>query len=213
MLCGHVGLGVGNGVGVGVFVVYGCDCVGRDAVVESTAVGAELGTHPVCVAGLTSRFHDDIGTLTNTQSDDIGLKWFDWDEILGDDGELVTIDAELLDTFGASVYQAEQVLLAGLKFELGDTGVRITREASFGARILHLAVDEVVIGRRDPSVHGVVDKSVIVGMEPIFNQDRANVYVVFGVFGAVDDQRPMGTTGVLSAVVAFERSAEKSGCS
>lgn len=75
--------------------------------------------------------------------------------------------AELLDTLGTSIDEAEQMLLPRLKLELRNTSIRLARKRSVCAGILHLAVDQIVVGRGKLAEHGVVDEGEVIGVEPI----------------------------------------------
>ena len=69
-------------------------------------------------------FDDDIGTLSNSESDYIGRVWLDRDEIVSHDGHCVVINAESLNGFPATINKSEAMFLPWGKLEFGDTGVR-----------------------------------------------------------------------------------------
>ena len=84
----------------------------------------EIGAHPNGRVGWACSRHNDIGTLTNTESDHRGRVWLDRHEIVGNNRHVEAINSETLNAFGAAVDKPKSVLLAGLELELGKTGVR-----------------------------------------------------------------------------------------
>ena len=145
-------LGRGDYGGVGVLVVDCCYGFGGDAVEEVAAshegAFAERGAHPDCVGGLAGGFDDDVASLADAEGHYVDLVGDDRDEVIGDDGHGVVVDAELLHALGTGVDQADAVGLAGLELELGDTGVGRASGVVALAGVVHLSVDQVVVAHR-----------------------------------------------------------------
>lgn len=89
-----------HGICVGILVIDSGQSVG---VVGSIAIGAEIRTHPEGRVGCAYSLHDDIGTLTNTESNHIGSVWHDGHKIVGEYCHCVTIYGETLNAFSAVV--------------------------------------------------------------------------------------------------------------
>lgn len=115
------GGGGGDGVWIGFFVV---DCCKGFGLVGQGAGGGVVGAHPVGGVGSALGFDDDVGALADAECDHVGGVGFDGDEVVGHDGHGVAVDGEALETFSAGVDESQAMLLAGGKFEFGDTGVR-----------------------------------------------------------------------------------------
>ena len=191
-----------NGVAVGVLVVDGCYGVRRDAVVESAASSPELGAHPDSIVRGALRFDDDVGALANTKGNNISGIWLNGDKVLSDNSKGMVVNAEFLGTFCASVDEAKEMLLARLESELGNAGIRVAGKGGVGTWILHLSVDKIVVGRRSTAIHRGVHKCEVILVVPVFDQDRADVDVVFLVTGSIDDHRTVGTARILRAIMA-----------
>lgn len=188
---------------VGVLVVDDSHGFGRNTVVGIAATG-QGRAHPHKVAGLSGGLNNNIGPLTNTKSDKVGLVWLDFDEVVGDDGHLVVVDAELLDTLGTGVDEAEEVLLARLEAEFRNTSVRRAGVGGVSTWVVHLAVDQVVVGERRKTglgVHDLPDQVEVLVVEPVREDDRSLVLIVLRVRRTMDDHSSEGTAGVLCAVV------------
>jgi hypothetical protein len=185
-----------------VLIVDSSHSVRGDTIVQCAALRTKLRAHPVGISRRTDSLNNDISALSNTEGDDVRGVWLYGYEIDGDNSKSMTVDAEFLDTLGTGVDETKEMLLARLELELGDTCVGFARKRGVCARILHLAVDQVVVGWREATVHRVVDERVVVGVIPIFEQNWANVDVILGVLRAVDYKRSVSTTGILSAVMA-----------
>ena len=84
----------------------------------------EIRAHPNGRVRWACSRHNDIGTLTNTESDHGGSVWLDRHKIVGNNRHVEAINSETLNAFGAAVDKPKSVLLAGLELELGKTGVR-----------------------------------------------------------------------------------------
>jgi len=94
------------------------------------------------------------------------------------------------------------MLLSGLEFELGDACIRRARQGRIDTWVIHSSVDEVVIGGRELAVHSAFNKGIVVSVEPIFEDDGANVDVVILVFWPMYDHGAVSATGVLRTVMA-----------
>lgn len=132
----------------------------------------------------------------------------DGDEVVGDDGHVVAVNGEALDTFGASVDQAETMNLASGELELGHASISgaggFVTGSNGGAVKVHLAVDEIVVGPHRGSVsrgEGLLHKRKVRGVIPVRQHHRAKIDVVVGVLGAIDDDRAKHTIRVLRRVV------------
>jgi hypothetical protein len=130
-------------------VVDRCYGFGRDAVEEVAASDegtlAERGSHPDCVGGLARGFDDDVASLANSEGHHFHVVGNDRDEVVGNNGHFVVVNAELLHTLGTRVDQTDAVGLAGLELELGNAGVGRASGVIALARVVHLSVDQVVV--------------------------------------------------------------------
>ena len=106
---------------VGIFVIDGSQSVG---VMGGITRGTEIRPHPNGRVGWACSRHNDIGSLTNTESDHISNVWLNRHKIVCNDRHIEAINGETLDTFGTAVDEPESVLLAGVELELGKTGIR-----------------------------------------------------------------------------------------
>lgn len=112
--------GMRHGISVGVFIIDGCQ---SERVSRSRTVTTYIRTHPNCRIRCASRGHDDIATLTNTESDDVGRIWLDGHKVVGDDCHVETIDGESLNGFSTVVDEPKSMLFAGVELEFGKAGV------------------------------------------------------------------------------------------
>jgi len=201
-------VGGGDSVSVRTLIVNTGKSDRRDTVGERATdtwrPESEIGAHPVGRALSTDTLNDNIGTLTDTKSDDVGGVGNNGDEIVGNDSELMSIDRELLYTLSGGVDEAEEMLLARLELELGETSVGSAGSGGVGARVVILALDQVVVGewwRVGACVHGLVDEDLVVGVIPIAEDDRTHVNVVRLSLRTVDNNGTKSTTRVLSRVM------------
>lgn len=168
----------------------------------------EIRTHPEGRVGCPSSLYKDISALTNTESDHVGVVWHDRHKIVGEDCHVVVINGETLDAFSAAVDEPESVRLAGLKFELGEAGIRRALLGFVGelrAVEAHLAIDQVAIRKRGKRIrrrgHDLVDDRFVWQMKPIAEHDRTYIDVIFHLTWTVDDHRSCDSGRVLSTVV------------
>jgi len=130
--CRDVGDGGGEFGRVSLFVVDGRGGLVVVASVDVAAAGSRRGettfarnltrgtgrdTEPDGVGGFAGSLDDDVVALANGEFEEVGLIRLERDEVLSDDGHLVTIERDEKDTFGARVDQTEEMFLAGLEFE------------------------------------------------------------------------------------------------
>ena len=174
--------------------------------VGEITVGTKIRAHPVGRVGFPDTVDDDVASLADAEGDDVGSIRFDWHEIIGDDGHVMAVDGEALDTFGTAVDQPEAVLLSGVELELGDASVGRAGLAAGdeGAVVVHLPVDEIVVGEwrcASGGLHDLFDDFEVFGMIPVAKHDWANVIIVRDLRRTVDDHRSSEASGVLSAVV------------
>ena len=113
-------LRLGHGVCVSIFIIDGSQSV---RVMGGIAGRTEIRAHPNGRVGWACSRHNDIGTLTNTESDHVGSVWLNRHKIVGNNRHVEAINSEPLNTFSAGVDKPKPVLLAGLKLELGKTRV------------------------------------------------------------------------------------------
>ena len=90
---------------------------------RSIACRTEIRAHPNRRVGWAGSRHDNIATLTNTQSDHVSSIWLDRHKIVGNDCHIEPIDGETLNAFSTAVDKPESMLLAGLELEFRKTGV------------------------------------------------------------------------------------------
>ena len=123
------------------------------------------------------------------------------------DTRLTVINAELLHALGARVDQAKAIGLARLELELGNTGIWCAGSAVLRARVVHLAVDQVVVTlwqRRIGSCrsHNVLHNVIVVSVVPIGKHHGSEILIVVSiVVRTVNDHRAEKTTSSLRAVV------------
>ena len=114
-------LRLGHGVCVGFFIIDGSQSV---RIMSGIARRTEISAHPNGRVGWACSCHNDIGPLTDTESDHGSSVWLDRHKIVSNDRHVEAINSESLNAFGAAVDKPQSVLLAGLELELGKTGVR-----------------------------------------------------------------------------------------
>lgn len=68
-------------------------------------VGADIRSHPVSRVRLSNPVNNNIAPLADSESNNICGVWLDWHEIVRNNGEIVTVNCEALNTFGATVDQ------------------------------------------------------------------------------------------------------------
>lgn len=197
--------GLGHGIRVGVFVIYSGQGV---RMMRGVASRTEIGAHPNRRVGWAGSRHDDIATLTNTESDHVSSIRFDGHKIVSDDCHIEAIDGETLNAFGAAVDQSQSVLLAGLELEFRKTGVRsalLSFVCELSAVEAHLAVDQIGVRERGKRVggrgHDFLNDLFVWLVVPVAEHDRSNVNVIRCLRGTVNDHRSCETGRVLSAVV------------
>ena len=93
-------LGLGHGVCVGFFIVDGGQSV---RVMGGIARRTEIRAHPNGRVRWACSRHNDIGTLTNTESDHGGSVWFNRYIIVSNNRHVEAINSESLNAFGAAV--------------------------------------------------------------------------------------------------------------
>ena len=134
-------------------------------------VAASRGGHyDILSILLASGLNNDISTLANGQGDDVRGVGLDGLEVVGDDGEVVAVNGELHGGLSGGVDQSKAVLLAWGESELGDTGVWCADGGGVGAWVIHLSVDQSVVGQRNGTVH---DTGKLTGVR--FASSRAEV--------------------------------------
>ena len=111
LVVGFVGLGRGRHCGIGTIIEdRGHDVgVGRSGAASTIRDGA---AHPDGGVRRQIGGDDDVGTLPDTECEDVGDEGGDGDEVLGDDGEVVLVNGELLHAFRAPIDDSHAVGLA-----------------------------------------------------------------------------------------------------
>lgn len=94
------------------------------------------------------------------------------------------------------------MLLSRLEFKLRDTCIRRARQGRIGTWVIHSSIDEIVVGGRELAVHSAFNKGIVVSMEPILENDGADVDVVILVFRPMYDHGAVSAAGVLGTVMA-----------
>lgn len=200
---GHVP-GLAGGRGVAVLVVVDD---GEGVGLASLRAGGQGAAHPETGARGLVGLDEDVGALTDTEGDDLGLVGADGDVVVGDDGHHVLVDGEALDAVRSRVHEAQAVDLAGLELELGVTGVG--RAASLvtlghgGAVEDTLAVDQVVVrGHLEVAtlcrrLEHLLNNVLVVLVVPIAQHDGANVNVVKLSARTIEDHWANDTARVL----------------
>ena len=148
---------------------------------------ADVGSHPVSTAGIAGALDQDVHSLTNSQSDEVGTVGNHWNKVVGDDGQVVVVNGEIDNAFGARVNDSQKMSLSGLEIELGEASerravmrFRIKRQQA--AVVVHLAVDQSVVGFDDllVSTNVLLHKAVVILMIPVADHDGADINIVIG---------------------------------
>ncbi len=168
----------------------------------------EIRTHPDRRIGWACSRHDDIGTLTNTQSDHVCCIWNDGYEIISDNGHVEAINGETLNAFSAAVDEPEPVLLAGLELEFRKAGIRcalLSLVCELSTVEAHFAVDQIAVRERGTWIrrrgHDFLDDLFVRLVVPIAEHDWSNVNVICCLGWTVNDHRSCETGRVLSAIM------------
>ena len=174
--------------------------------IGKVASGAEVSAHPVGGFWCPNGLHNNITTLTDTESHDVGGVRLDGHEVVGNDSHIVAVDGEALDAFSTAVDEPQTVFLPGVELEFGKTGIRGAVNRGIGdqrAIVVHLAVDEVVVGEgwRLTHSHDLLNNLKVLGVIVVAEHDRSKIVVVLDLGGPVDNHRPNKTCGILSTVV------------
>jgi hypothetical protein len=203
---GHVRGSVWSSIDVGVLVIDSGNSFGRNAIIRTTAgeASTQIGSHPIGVTLLSDSLNNDIASLTDTKSNDVGGIWNNWNEIVGNDTEVVSINGKLLDTLGRCVDQPETMFLARLEAELGDTSIGHAWKSGVLARVVHLSVDQVVVRDGNAAVHGSIYQGEVISVIPIGQHDGANINVIWFSLRSLNDDWAESTSGILSAVMGYE---------
>lgn len=90
--------------------------------------------------------YNNVGTLANTEGDDVSLIGIDGHEVVGDHLELVSINGKLHDSLCGGVNQTKKILCSRLEGELRNASVGRAKECRVCAWIVHLAIDQNVVG-------------------------------------------------------------------
>lgn len=192
-----------DGIGVGALVVDGREGIGRYSVVQSTAESLpQLGPHPVAGARLANCLYNYVSSLSNSKGHDVSCEWLYRYEVLSNNSELMPIYAELLDALSASVDESQEVLLSRLELELGYSSIGCAWKCSVCARVVHPSVDQVVIAWWEATSHRAFNERKVVSVEPILHDNWTDVDVILLMLWPIDNKRTMGTTRILSAVMA-----------
>lgn len=109
-----------HGSCVGVFIIDGRQ---SERVSRSRTIATYIRPHPDRRIRWASRRHDNIGTLTNTESDDVVSIWLDRHKVVGDNCHIETINGEPLNGFSTVVNEPKSMLFAGVELEFGKAGV------------------------------------------------------------------------------------------
>jgi len=218
-----VGLGLGVGAVVCIFVVDLGPGGSGDAVVQAAASlalrsktrWALFKSHPDSLGRVVTALDDDFETLSDSQSDHVGLVRLDGDKVVGDDGHVVSIDAEEEDGLGTVVDQAEQVLLASLELECREACVFGALLVGLTAGVVGLSVDKHVVGHGWENgaiarrVVNLVEQVLVVAMEPVRKHDGAEVDVPLASRRSVNDHGSRKTVQVLTGVVTVPPGGSK----
>ena len=186
-----------------VLVVDGGQSMG---LVRKVTDRAEIRTHPVDSGRGSNAFDDDIAALSNSQGYDVCSVRFDWYKIIRNNGHVVTVNGETLDTFGTAVDKPQAHLLSRMELEFGETGIGCTLLTICDERaiVVHLAVDEIVVREKRSACncrHDLFDNLKIFCMIPIAKQDRPEIIIIGNVRWTVDNHSASQTSSVLRAVV------------
>lgn len=175
----------------------------RDSV--RVAVGhARVDPRPAqpVVARASAGLHDHVVPLAHGQLHRVGGVWLDGDEVVGDHGQRVPVDAELEVPVGRDVDEPDAVLLARLEHRLELLADYARASVGGGAVVCVGPVDEAVLhGRRRALLRRVPQRKGGL-VRPVLQGDHPEVLVVVGRRRPVDDHGPKDAHAVLQAQVA-----------
>ena len=83
-----------------IFVIDGSQGVG---LIGKIAMGAQVGAHPVGGRGRPNTLHNNVATLPDAKSHDVGRVRLDGHEVVGDDCHVVAVNGEALNTLSTTV--------------------------------------------------------------------------------------------------------------
>jgi len=189
---------------LGLVVYNGLSVVVRRTIGDPT-VGRRESAEIECIARVAGSLDENICSLTNTESDDIGLVGLNRNEIVGNDSELVTVQADLDSGSSTWVDEPQSVCLSSSEVEACKASIWDTRHGSVLARVAVLSVDENVVESRHAGVRdwckGLCDERLVVLVVPVADHDRTDVDIVVVVLRTVDDHWTSYTTAILRAVM------------
>jgi len=199
---GDGGVGGGGGGRGGVIPDDACD--GGDVGIGRAAVDP-AAAEPVFGEGGGGGFgfNDDVVALPDGDLDAVGGIVPDGDEVVGDDGEAVAVDAELKDAVDGDVDEAEEIFLAGLEdhFEL-LAAANALGVSGAGAVEGVGAVDQAALKGRGTAKLRDVPSVESFDMRPVLEEESTEVLVVVPVCWAVEYYATEEALRVLQTEVA-----------
>ena len=180
----------------------------------------DVGSHEHGIGGFAVGGDQNIGPLSHSERDYVGLVWLDGHKVVRNHGHGMIVNGKLLNAFTSGIDQSKTMGLAGLKPEFRDACIRsaCSTGRDLGAVIVHFAVDKVVVGNfwgfwgySGYSLDLFYDLEVLL-MIVISEQDRSNVDIVGCVFWPIDDHSSKCTGDVLRAVVSMPQAGAEEVC-
>lgn len=176
---------------------------------RSATVGSQSGSHPERVRWFPNSFDQDVGALADPQGNNISLIWNDGREVVGDDLQLMAINAETLQGSSTRVDQSKTIGFARVKLEMsqGSVGSTLCAVGDLRAIVVILSVDQVVIGRRHVFLEIVGDRNhfldnrKIIFVVIITEHNRSEVDIIFSMLWAVNDHGAEESIHSLSRVM------------
>lgn len=192
----------GNSV-VGTFVREDGYCIGNGIV---RAADLRHNVEPVAVDGLIS-VDNDVVTLAYANEQPVSRERYNGYEVHCDDSHVMLVEADLEVVISAGVDETKSVLLSFLN------SVAMVSSSTLG--ILVCAIDEDIVGRWILSNDGTrelvdIGKSCLI--EPVLHRENAEVDIVIGSSGAINNDWTKDTVRVLRAVMTMVPRSAILGC-
>ena len=162
---------------------------------------------PTCQSGLSKASAIFRVQSSYAKSDYLSIVWYNGHEIVRHYGQFVSVNAELLNSFCASIDQSKTMFFARLELEFRETCIVRARGPISDERaiVVHFPIDQVIngLGRdfAEISTHNLFDKMIVFFMKVVCEQDGTEVFVVLHVRWTVNDHWAYQTTSILCAVM------------
>ena len=176
----------------------------RDAFrVSVCGAGGNPSTSQPVVAGFGVGFDEDVVALPAGNLDAVRCKGLDGHQVVGDDRQVVSVNAELEPPLDGYVGQPQSVRLSRLENNLELLATTHTLRIGGASAVPGVgAVDKTSFHLGRSTLLGLVPEGKGLGVGPIAEGDGPEVDVVVGASRAVEDHGPKQALGILQAEVA-----------